>query len=322
MKARCQTRRARPRHWPCVLLALVIGPIAVLGFQVRPGAIRSQLAWFDRTGKRLTVLGNIADYGNVELSPDGKHVAVALSDAARRMRELWVYDIATGRRTMFSANPADENWLIFSPDGRRVVFNSARNGGLDLYQASSSAKKEEQALLVDRLAKWPVSWSADGRYVLYVTSGEQTSNDIWVLPLFGDRKPYPFLQTAAAENWAAFSPDGRLVAYSSTESGQAEVFVTTFPRSSLKWVVSRAGGSQARWRRDGKELFYLGTDRILMSVPVTRQGSDPEFGVAQPLFEIHLAYGQYHAYDVAAGGQQFLVNSLIGTPGVPAVAAH
>ena len=275
----------------------------------------------DRSGKRLSVLGGVGDYGNLELSPDRKHVAVAVQSAPG-VHGLWIYDVSSSQRTLLTKNTADQNWLIWSPDGRHVAFNSARNGGLDLYEALSSSGGSEETLLVDRLAKWPVSWSPDGRFLLYVTSGDRTGNDIWVLPLSGDRKPYPFLQTEAAENWAAFSPDGRLVAYSSTESGAAEVYVTTFPRSSLKWVVSTGGGSQARWRRDGKELFYLGLDRMLMAVPVVRLGSDPEFGVAEPLFEVRLPYGQYHAYDAAADGQQFLVNALVGTPGAPAVAAH
>jgi Tol biopolymer transport system component len=306
-----------------VLIALLAAPIVVAGYQAGRPVVRSQLAWVDRAGKRLSTLGGVGDYGNIELSPDRKHVAVAIQEQPG-VHELSVYDVSNGRRTMVTANAADQNWLIWSPDGRRVVFNSARNGGLDLYQvsASRSAKGDEETLLVDRLAKWPVSWSPDGRFLLYVTSGERTGNDIWVLPLSGDRKPYPFLQTAAAENWAAFSPDGRLVAYSSTESGEAEVYVTTFPRTNLKWVVSTGGGSQARWRRDGKELYYLGLDRNLMAVPVLRLGADPEFGVAEPLFQVRLPYGQYHAYDAADDGQRFLINALVGAPGVPAVAAH
>lgn len=306
-----------------ILLALVVaGTISALGYQGRPVLTRSQLTWFDRSGKRVAVLGGFADYGNVELSPDGKQVAVAITDSDHGTRNLWLYDTPSGHRTMLSQNPADQNWLIWSPDRRRVVFNSGRNGGLDLYQAPASSKGTEEALLVDRLAKWPVSWSSDGRFILYVTSGTGTSNDIWVLPLFGDRKPYPFLQTADAENWAAFSPDGHWVAYSSTESGDSEVYVTPFPRSGPKWLVSKGGGSQARWRRDGRELFYLALDRRLMAVPVTGKGSDPEFGVAQPLFEIRVPYPQYHTYDVALNGQQFIVNTLILPAGTPAVSAH
>ncbi len=304
--------------------ALIVVPMATgLAYQAPPAAVRSQLVWFDRAGKRGAVLGTLADYGNVELSPDGQRVAVAVLDPARGTRDIWMYDVTSGRQTTFTSNPADENWLIWSRDGKRVVFNSQRSGGLDLYQSSSTAGSTEDVLLVDKDAKWPVSWSADGRFILYVISGRATGNDILVLPLFGDRKPYPFLQTAAAENWAAFSPDGRWVAYSSDESGQSEVYVAPFPAvSGRQWRISSGGGSQARWRRDGKELFYL-SGRMLMSVTVDGSGSGSDFTAAapQPLFGIKFAYGQYHAFDVTSDGQRFLINSAIVVPGGPSTIA-
>ena len=287
-----------------------------------PPVVRSQLVWLDRTGKRIGVLGNMADYGNVELSPDDKKLAVAVLDSQGVTRHLWLYDTASGRKAQLSSNPADENWLVWSSDGRRVVFNSGRNGGLDLYQAAASREAGDKAILVDAVPKWPVSWSADGRFLLYVTNSRTTGNDIWVLPFVGDRKPFPLLQTQAAENWAAFSADGRWVAYSSTETGQAEVYIQSFPSSGRRWLASTEGGSQARWRRDGSELLYLALDGTLMSVAVTRQGSDLQIGVARPLFRIKYPWGQYHAYAVTADGQRFLVNSLVLSPGSPAVVAH
>jgi Tol biopolymer transport system component len=314
--------RKRLSSGRAVALALILSPVVAVGFQARPVAIRSQLLWLDRAGRRLGVVGNMADYGNIELSPDGKQVAVAVLDVERNTRDIWFYDTASGQRTMFTSDPADENWLVWSHDGRRVVFNSGRNGGLDLYQAQVAGKGAPQLLLADQVAKWPVSWSPDGRNLLFVTADRETRNDIWVLPLFGDRKPHPYLQTAVDENWATFSPDGHWVAYSSRESGETEVYVAAFPRSGPRWLVSKGGGSQARWRRDGKELFYLGLDRTLMVVPVTRTGSQLELGVAERLFEIRLPSGQYHAFDVTTDGQRFLVNSLLLSSGAPAVVAH
>jgi Tol biopolymer transport system component len=281
--------------------------------------------WLDRTGKRSGILGTLADYGNLELSPDGQRVAVAVLDPTRGTHEIWMYNVASGTHAKFTADPADENWLVWSRDGKRVVFNSGRNGGLDLYQASSSGPTREEALLVDRDPKWPVSWSPDGRFILYVISSQRTGNDVLVLPLFGDRKPFPFLQTAAAENWAAFSPDGEWVAYSSDEfeSGHPEVYVARFPPTSgRRWRISSGGGSQARWRRDGKELFYLAPGRVLMSTAVGSVGSDFTAASPQPLFEMRYAYGQYHAFDVTSDGQRFLVNSAVVLPGGPSVVAH
>ncbi len=254
------------------MLALVQPASLLHAYQARPVAVRSQLVWLDRAGRRSGVLGILADYGNVELSPDGQRLAVAVMDSTRGAREIWMYDVASGRHTKFTSDLADENWLIWSRDGSRVVFNSQRNRGLDLYQASSSGTGGDEALLIDRDPKWPVSWSPDGRFILYVINSQRTGNDVLVLPLFGDRKPFPFLQTAAVENWAAFSLDRSVgCSTSSDESGEAEVYVAQFPPAPGRKVrISSGGGSQARWRRDGKELFYLAPGRVLMSAAVGR----------------------------------------------------
>ena len=152
---------------------------------------------------------------------------------------------------------------------------------------------------------------------------QRTGNDILVLPLTGDRKPFPFKQTSDSENWAAFSPDGKWVAYSSTEAGDPEVYVAPFPpaASARRWLVSKGGGTQARWRRDGKELFYLSPTRRIMAVDVDGRGAELEAAAPRPLFEIRLPYGQYHAFDVTADGQKFLVNTLVTLPGT-SFAAH
>jgi eukaryotic-like serine/threonine-protein kinase len=303
----------------------VAGSARPVALQRSPPFVRSQLTWFDRAGKKISVLGNMADYGNVELSADGRRVVVAvMNDQERGTHDLWLVDTATGQHTAFASEAADENWAIWSRDGRSLVFNSGRDGGLDLYQALSTAVSTfpGEPLLVDRDAKWPVSWSADGRFILYVTSSARTGNDIFVLPLSGDKKPFAFLQTPAQENWAAFSPDGRWVAYSSDESGRAEVYVAAFPPvpGGRKWRVSKGGGSQARWRRDGKELYFIDADRTIMAAAVTTSGSTIEVRAAQTLFEAHFPYPNFHAFDVAADGQRFLVTTVVTPPGSPVIA--
>jgi Tol biopolymer transport system component len=304
-------------------LMLVAGGAAGVARAQRPrGLVRSQLVWVDRVGKRLSVVGELADLGNLELSPDNRQVAVAVLNETSGMRDLWLYDIASGMRRRLDADVADENWLIWSPDGKRVAFNSQTTRGLDLYATSVTPSDRHELLVSDDDGKWPVSWSPDGRFILYVTSSPETANDIWVLPLTGDRKPYPFLKTEAQENWAAFSPNGKWVAYSSTESGQAEVYVTPFPKTSAKWLVSRDGGFQARWSRDGRELFFMSPDSRLMAASVNSEGRDFEVSGVKTLFETHFPYAPYHAFDVSADGQRFLVNSLILAPGGPSRAAH
>ena len=305
------------RTLAAVTAVCIVAGIGMAAAQRPRGVVRSQLVWVDRTGQKLSVVGELADMGNLELSPDNKQVAVAVLNDITGTRDLWLYDIATGGRTRLDSNVADENWLIWSPDGGRVAFNSQRTRGLDLYQTSPRGSERQDLLVADDDGKWPVSWSADGKYILYVTSSPGTANDIWVLPLAGDRKPYPFLKTESQENWAAFSPNGKWVAYSSTESGQAEVYVTPFPKAKAKWLVSRNGGFQARWRRDGKELFFMSPDSKLMAADVTSDGSDFEVSGVKALFETHFPYTPSHAFDVAADGQRFLVNSLLLAPGGP-----
>lgn len=298
--------------------ALVLGCAIVspAGLRAQVGAIPSRLVWYDRAGNMLGVLGDRADYGSIELSPDGTRLAVALLDGERRSGDIWMFDVATGRRTRFTSDPADENWALWSPDGRRVAFNSTRAGSLDLYQTPAGGGAPEEVLLQDQIAKWPVSWSPDGRFILYVTnSAAARNNDIWVLPLSGDRKPYRFIETPAEDNWASFSPDGRWVAFSSTETGQAEVYVVPFPAGSPRRRVSADGGYQARWRRDGREIFYLAPQGTLMATSVNGVGTTFEAGLVQPLFQTNILRPPYRAYDATADGQRFLVNTLVVKPG-------
>ena len=293
----------------------------LLGQQTARPQVLSRLTWFDRAGMRLGGIGPVADHGNLELSPDGTRVAVAVTDRARATHDIWIYDAKTGSRTQFTSDPSDENWLIWSGDGRRVVLNSFSREHLDLFEAPATGIDPHTVLLTGDDGKWPVSWSRDGRFVLYVTNSRSTSNDIWVLPLGGKDRPYPFLNSEASENWAAFSPDGKWVAFSSTESGRIEVYVSPFPANGRRWRVSADGGSQARWRRDGREIFYLAPDRKLIAATVATSRSEFSVTGYEPLFEASYPYGAYHAFDVTADGQRFLVNTLVVSLTAPAVVA-
>jgi dipeptidyl aminopeptidase/acylaminoacyl peptidase len=303
----------------CLLVAVLAVP--VLAQQPPRPTILSRLTWFDRAGTRLGGIGPVADHGNLELSPDGTKVAVAVTDHAFETRDIWIYDAKTGDRTRFTSEPTDENWMIWSGDGSRVVLNSFGMEHLDLFEAPAKSADPRTTLMKDGVAKWPVSWSRDGRFLLYVTNSRSTSNDIWVLPLTGDRQPYPFLRTDASENWAAFSPDGKWVAFSSTDSGTIEVYVSPFPSTGRRWRVSADGGSQARWRRDGSEIFYLAPDRKVIAAAVTTTGGEFMVKGYEPLFESRHPYGAYHAFDVTEDAKRFLVNTLVVSPGGSTVVA-
>lgn len=283
-------------------------------------AILSRLVWFDRTGQRLGAVGPIADHGNLEISPDGTRVAVAVADAARSTRDIWFYHLGSGERMQFTSDPADENWLIWSPDGARVLLNSFTRERLSLLEGPSTDASQGTQVLGGDEGKWPVSWSPDGRYVLYVTNNDRTGNDIWVLLRDGTGSPYPYLHTTAAENWASFSPDGRWVAFSAADSGQPEVFVAPFPAATRRWRISADGGSQARWRRDGKEIYYVAPNKMLMSAQIDLSAGVTVTGY-EPLFELQHPYGAYHAFDVTTDGQRFLVNTLVVSPNQPRVIA-
>src|SRR5437867_85473 len=294
-----------------VILGLLLLTVPGVTAYQAPVRVRSRLEWVDRTGKQISILGTLADHGTIELSPDGTQVAVALMDPIRESRDVWLYDVASGRPTRLMSTPEDENWQIWSPDGRQIMFNRFSRETLALYRMLSDGDGSEDRVLNDDIAKWPVSWSPDGRYVLYVTNSMRTGNDIWALPLFGDRKPFPVFQTASQENWASFSPDGQWIAFNSTESGRTEVYVTSFPMPGRKWKISANGGFQSRWRRDGQEIFYISASGNLTAVTLQRQGSDFEVGAPESLFEIHFPYANFRAYDVASDGKRFLVNTFV-----------
>ena len=295
-----------------VAVAVLLGAAVAGAAQPPPTLILSQLSWYSRSGMPLEKVGPVADHGNFEISPDGSKVAVAVVDQSTRTRDLWIYDVKGGARTRFTTDAAEENWMIWSPDGRRVVLNSFVPGRSRLLESPASGASLTQTLQTDGGGVWPVSWAPDGKSILYVTNGRETSNDIWVLPVDGGM-PYPFQQTPASENWAAFSPDGKWVAYSSTASSDIpEVFVTRFPGRGPSWRISADGGSQARWRRDGTEIFYLAPDRRLMAATVAERDGAMAVTRVDPLFTLTFPYGAYHAFDVSADGARFLVNTVLG----------
>jgi serine/threonine protein kinase/Tol biopolymer transport system component len=279
----------------------------------------SQLTWFDRSGKELGKAGGPADLGvafNPGLSPDGRFVA--LSRSVNGNTDIWRLDIDRNVLARFTSEAVPEIYPIWSPDGQRIVYSSPTAGkqGFDLYVKSVNSTAPGTLLLkVDTVAV-STDWSPDGKVLLYRLLDPKTATDIWALPLEGDRRPFPVVQTGFEERDGQFSPDGKWIAYQSNESGRFEVYVQPFPGPGGKTQVSIDGGAQPRWQRDGRELFYIALDGHLHSVPMrfASNGTTLQVGTPGRLFMTHVGAvvqgGSSQAYVVSRDGQRFLMNTV------------
>ena len=295
----------------------------------RPGGgQRRQLTWLDRAGRTVgTVNGpDDASPANPALTRDGQQVAVQRTIQGNT--DIWLLD-ARGVPSRFTFDSNLDNLPVWSADGRRVVFQSSRSGTGNLFVKPADGSAEEQALLVTPEGKAPQDWSPDGRTLLYTALSPKTGVDLWALPLDGDKKPFPVLQTAFNEMDAQFSLDGHWIAYVSNQSGEAEVFVRAFPESRGQWQVSTAGGTQPRWRADGKELFYVARDGRLTATPIVTAADGLSLAPGAPaaLFPVRLASGvsvgvgtfnERPQYAVAPDGR-FLVNLALDTEATPPI---
>ena len=275
----------------------------------------TQLVWFDRAGKRLGTVEMPGYKAVPKLSADGKHVALERGDPQTGKNTIWLLELARGAASRFTFE-ADHSYApVWSPDGSRIVYASLRDGIRYLYQKlSSGAQNEELLLKFGKEFSYPTDWSSDGQFIAYTIENAKTKKGLWVLPLEGDRKPFPFLQTQFNEMDGRFSPDGRWMAYTSDESGKPEVYVRKFSRGAAaggKWQISTQGGIDPIWRRDGKELFYIGAGRKLMAVEVKagelkgRHLFKPS--VPKALFDTGMKFDAALPYTVAADGRHFLV---------------
>jgi eukaryotic-like serine/threonine-protein kinase len=283
-----------------------------------------QFVWFDRSGKELSRVGDAVSttLGNPSLSLDGQRVA--LYRGVDGSPDIWLVDTRRGVFSKFTFDAADDVMPIWSPLGNLIVFSSNRSGVHQLYQKSVSAGGTEELLLSTPKYTVATDWSSDGHFVLFSTQEPTRSLDIWALPLAGNKKPFPVVQTNFNEQSAQFSPDGNWIAYQSDESGRAEIYIQPFPGPGNKWPISTNGGSQVRWRRDGKELFYVALDGRLMAVPigVASNAQSPDVGTPVALFAPPLGGAVQqgdarHQYMVSSDGQRFLMATVMEEANAP-----
>jgi Tol biopolymer transport system component len=285
------------------------GPLV---YQAGEAAAGSELKWFDRNGKPLGNLGDRFPYFGLSLTRDGSQLAVAAIDVRGGAADIWIYDVARGLRTRFTFDPGTDNYPVFSPDGKDIVFSGLRKGKkrLDLYRRSVSGAGPEQVVLESDLDKFASQVTLDGKSVLFHSRGDaQTKNDVWIVPLAGGEAK-PILRSEFTEQGALVSPDGRFLAYESDESGRMEVYVCTFPTPARKWQISTTGGEKPRWRSDGREMIYLAPDNRLMAVPLTSTAEDIRVGAAAPLFAV-MPQRPGNIYDMSPDARRFLVNSSV-----------
>jgi Tol biopolymer transport system component len=263
----------------------------------------NELTWYDRRGKRLGTAGEPAQYTNPALSPDGKRLAVGRHDPATGTRDIWVLDLTRGVSSRFTFDKADDLNPVWSPDGSRIAFTSDRKGRRDVYWKAAGGAGNDEPVLETEGAKALEDWSADGKLLLF----NLDNREIAAVPANGDRKPFPVLRAPFVQVQGRLSPDGRWIAYASTESGRAEVFVQNFPPAGGKWQISTAGGTEPSWRRDGKELFFMAGTKLIV-VDVKAAGSAFEAGIPKELFDVPVVTGETrrNRYVVTADGQRFL----------------
>ncbi len=263
-----------------------------------------QLVWLDRTGKQVGIIADkLTNLQTAVLSTKGDRVAFTIDTG---QNDVWVLDLARGMRTRLTFGPIDNSYPIWSPDGKWIAYASDHGGRVSISRKSSDGSGPEEVLLpATEQTPLPTDWSRDGKYLLY-SLGRVGSQEIWALPLEGDRKP--FLVTPHAPNstvaYAHLSPEERWLTYTSTESGVPEIYVTAF-RGHGKWQVSANGGAQSSWSRDGKELYYMDPRFNLMAVAVKEVDGAPQFGPPQQLA------GNWSApqvfYDVTPDGKKILL---------------
>ena len=291
--------------------AFTVSNTGVLLYRTANALQAQPLTWIDRATQRQTVTKiDSQAVETVALSPDESRVAMTVAPSPGSS-DVWLQDLRQGLATRFTFGPGRRRWPVWSPDGSSIVFVLLTGGGTlsaDFFRKPSSGGAEERIAAGGPNAT-AYDISPDGKLVYSITNPD-TNDDLWLLPLHGESTPTKYLAGRANERHAQFSPDGSRIAYSSDELGQYQVYVQTFPLTGDKWQISTQGGSRPRWRRDGKELYYLSPDGKLMAVPMKLGAGTLEMGAAERLFDVSLAPGFNRGtlYVPAANGQKFLAS--------------
>jgi dipeptidyl aminopeptidase/acylaminoacyl peptidase len=301
-------------------IALFLAAASATAQQPTPQDMPQEMIWVDRAGQ---VLGRVGAIQNSiffpEISPDGKWIAVSARDGELNDRDIWIHNTVDGSKKALMTVKGNDNFPVWSPDGKEVLFTSSRSGNYDLYRKQVGADVPEQRIIALESADYPRAWSPDGKSLIYTQAVK--GRDL-ILLRFGSGEPSTarlFPDITAWQDGARISPNGKYVAYASNVAGPWEVYVASLVEPAQRWKISlelangwAGGGGQPRWRRDGRELFYvLGNDTVI-SVEVETESA---FRASKPkrLFALLGMRGNFpeeapwlQKYDVTADGQRFV----------------
>jgi Tol biopolymer transport system component/predicted Ser/Thr protein kinase len=295
----------------------------VLGY--RQGVAITQLTWFDRSGRRLGVVGSAARWLNPAIAPDANRIAVTRLGPSTTQSDIWLFEPRGERQLTSSAGM--EDYAVWSPDGSRVVYGSDARGFFDIYAKDTSASAQEPSALVLETdhQKLPMDWTPNGKWLVFLDSAGGVFPRLPLAYPFGaDHERVEDVTLAGnpsaslrSEDQVQVSPDGHWMAYVSDVAGSAQVYVRAFPDGQRRWQVSTEGGFEPKWRGDGRELFYIASDQQMMSVAVSSVGLSFDAGRPSPLFRTTVLGAPFqngvvrNEYAVTRDGQRFLVNEPI-----------
>jgi len=277
------------------------------------GGLR-KLVWRDRSGKKLADTGSPqTDIQYLSLSPDGAQAAYAAAEGGNQ--DVWIVELAHAVRTRFTFTPEVDRSPTWTPSGREIAFSSQRSDRSDILVQPSDGSGEPKAVVSGPLTQFATGWSPDGMTLLFHRVDPKTGLDLWKVRRKADgtfEQPSVWLQSPFGESRGSFSPDGRYVLYVSNESGRNEVYVRSFPDGGGRRQVSSGGGENPRWRRDGKEIFYVQGD-ALIAVEVNAAGDSLAIGAATELLRSPGLVGMISpSYDAAPDGKRFLISEPAG----------
>ncbi|MCP5118482.1 MAG: hypothetical protein GY953_47325, partial [bacterium] len=278
----------------------------------------------DRSGKKLHNIGQPQDrIRSPRLSPDGRRVAVCGIEAGEY--DIWLHSAEDGTKSRVSFDPVVEAEPVWSPTGDELVYRIDRDAQTAIFRQRLDRTSPPESMIMSPATKHPSHWSADGRHLVFLQNDAQGRSDLWRLSATpdGGYRAGPLWETPFSEGAAQLSPDGKWLAFCSDETGRYEVFVAAFPTGGESWQVSTDGGCQPRWRPDGAELFYVSRDALHAVEVITSPAfsySPPVLLFRDPALERNAPYRTN--YDVAPGGQQFVLVETVEPPESPPQAIH